>query len=174
VHAPTDPAHLSVHVSWDRSDPEAVAHQVRRNGRVVATVRLSADPWDDYSFRDTTVVAGGTYRYRVQPVNDHGVAGPQSRPYTVRVRSDAQIGGGRVFRVARTRGTDPDRARAAVNAARKDGGGVVLFGPRTYRFSSYLLISATDEVVLRGAGAGERSSHRASKALARHVGVGGR
>jgi hypothetical protein len=51
-------------------------------------------------------------------------------------------------------GSDPERARAAVNAARKDGGGVVLFGPRTYRFSSYLLVSATDEVVLRGAGAG--------------------
>ncbi len=49
-------------------------------------------------------------------------------------------------------GTDRQRVQAAVNAAVSAGGGVVLFGARTYALDAAVEVTAADNVVLRGAG----------------------
>jgi hypothetical protein len=154
VQGPTARQALYVHVSWDRVDPSATGYELLRDGRRLAVVGLHDDPWNDYAYVDRTVRPGRTYQYRVKALYADGGEGAWSLPYAIRVRSDAQVGSGRVFRVDAYPGTDLERARAAVADARRAGGGVVLFGPRTYRFDSYLLVSAADDVVLRGAGAG--------------------
>ncbi|HEV7887576.1 MAG TPA: hypothetical protein VGO92_08450 [Acidimicrobiales bacterium] len=148
----TAPGRLSVLVTWDRSDPVAIGYQVLRDGKAVASTKVKDDPWDDFSFRDTDVAPGRRYEYTVV-ASSTGGASPASKPAAVAVRSDAQIGSGQVFKVDDSPGgTDRDKAMAAVTAARRAGGGVVLFGARTYSFDGAISVNGSDNVVLRGAG----------------------
>ncbi len=149
---PTDPNALYVLVTWDRSDPRASAYQVVRNGKVVSTVTVSGDPWNDLSFTDRAIVASSTYSYQVRALFPDGTTSPLSPAYRVKVRSTGDVGSGRVFSVDSYKGNDRQRAQAAVDAARLAGGGVVAFAARTYSFDAPLRVTATDGVVLRGAG----------------------
>jgi hypothetical protein len=151
TQGPTDPAELYVLVTWDRSDPSATGYEVLRNGAVVARVRVTGDPWRDFAFKDTKVHPSAHYDYAVRARFAGGSPSALSAPVQVVVRSDGTVGSGEVFRVDSYEGSDLDRARAAVAAAGQAGGGVVLFGARTYTFDASLLVSA-DNVVLRGAG----------------------
>jgi hypothetical protein len=139
-------------VTWNLSDASARSYRIMRNGKRIATVRVAGDRWNDLRYRDDHVKPSTTYRYAVRAVRADGEAGPVSRPSTVEVLGTTDFGSGRVFDVDAFPGTDLERARAAVAAARAAGGGVVRFGARTYTFDNYLLLSATDNIVLRGAG----------------------
>jgi hypothetical protein len=151
VQGPTDARALRVLVTWDRADPAAIAHDVLRNGRRVAHVPVRGEAWDDFAWTDRRVRPGRVYRYAVRAIRSGGAVSRPSRPYALRVRSDAAFGSGRVFAVDRYRGGDAARAQAAIDDARRVGGGVVRFGPRTYTLSRPLLVSGGD-IVLRGAG----------------------
>ncbi len=153
TQGPTDPSNLYALVTWDRSDPTATAYQVLRDGAVVGTIAVAGDPWDDLAYKDTSVQGGQSYGYQVRGAFPGGAVGELSATTAIRIRSDADLGRGKVFEVDRQTGeTDLDKAQAAVDAAKAEGGGVVLFGARTYRLDRALEISATDNVVLRGAG----------------------
>jgi len=184
TEGPTDLQNLYALVTWDRNDPTAIGYQVLRNGAVVARVAVSGEPWDDMAFKDTSVQAGQSYGYQVRAVFADGVLGALSTTTAIRVRSGADLGAGKVYEVDRQAGTtDVARAQAAVNAAKANGGGVVLFGARTYTFSGALQVSGTDNVVLRGAGMsstviqpgfpGAASPSGASPDLIRFTGVTG-
>ncbi|MDP9418747.1 MAG: hypothetical protein M3P53_01050 [Actinomycetota bacterium] len=124
-----------------------------RDGAVVGTIAVTGDPWDDLAYKDTYVQGGQSYGYQVRGTFPGGAVGELSATTPIRIRSGADLGRGNVFEVDRQTGeTDLDKAQAAVNAAKAEGGGVVLFGARTYRLGRALEISATDNVVLRGAG----------------------
>jgi hypothetical protein len=138
-------------VTWNLSDASVRSYRILRNGKRIATVRVAGDRWNDLRYRDDHVKSSTTYRYAVRAVRADGGAGPVSRTYTVKVLGTSDFGSGRVFDVDAFPGTDLERARAAVAAARAAGGGVVRFGARTYTFDNYLLLSATDNIVLRGA-----------------------
>lgn len=152
TQGPTDPSALYVLVTWDRSDPAAVGYDVLRDGTVVQTVPVSGDAWDDLAFTDRGLTASRSYSYQVRARYADGTASPLSPAYRVYVRSNADLGGGRVFQVDKYSGTDLQRAQAAVNAAKAAGGGVVQFSARTYSFSTALQVSEADDIVLRGAG----------------------
>jgi len=151
TQGPTDPAHLYVVVTWDRSDAAATGYDVLRNGTVIGRVPVSDDPWNDFAFRDTSVHASARYNYAVRARFADGLTSRLSASTRVFVRSDSDVGSGRIFRVDSFGGGDLERAQAAVAAASQAGGGVVLFGPRTYSFDGALVVAA-DNVVLRGAG----------------------
>jgi hypothetical protein len=150
VQGSTAPGESYVEVTWDRSDARAVGYDILRDGEVVGRTEVAGDSWDDFAYRDTELVAGRLHRYQVRARGTDEEQSVPSSPVEVVVRSDAQIGA--IYRVDDFAGTDLQRAQAAVNAARAAGGGIVLFGPRTYRFSGALLLAQTNNVVLRGAG----------------------
>jgi hypothetical protein len=153
IQGPTDPSNLYALVTWDLSDPTATAYQVVRDSTVIGTVRVAGDRWDDLAYKDTSIKAGRTYSYQVRPMFADGAVGDLSTPATLRIRSGADLGTGSVFEVDRQTGaTDLAKAQAAVDAAKAAGGGVVLFGARTYRLSGALVVSGANDVVLRGAG----------------------
>jgi hypothetical protein len=149
---PTDPNARYVLVTWDRSDPAATGYQILRDGTVVKTITVSGDPWDDLSFTDRTVTASATHSYQVKALFADGSSSALSPAFRVHVRATANVGSGQTFAVDTYSGTDRQRAQAAVNAAAAAGGGVVLFGARTYTFDAPLQVSSADNVVLRGAG----------------------
>ncbi len=149
---PTDPNARYVLVTWDRSDPAATGYQVVRDGVVVKTTTVSGDPWDDLSFTDATVVPSATYLYQVRALFGDGTTSALSPAFRIHVRSTADVGSGRTFEVDTYSGTDRERAQAAVAAATSAGGGVVVFGARTYTFDAPLRVDSADNVVLRGAG----------------------
>jgi hypothetical protein len=153
TQGPTDPAALRTIVTWDRSDPDAVAYRVVRDGREIARVAVSGDAWDDLILRDTQIEAGRSYAYQVRAEARDGSLSASSPAYRVRVRSDAQIGAAASVAVDDFAGTDSERAAAAVRAAAATGGGVVKFAARTYTLDQPLVV-ADDDIVLRGAGAG--------------------
>jgi hypothetical protein len=152
VQGPTEPARMFVLVTWDRSDRAAVGYDVVRDGATVGSVTVAGDAWDDMSFTDGQVEGGRTYAYRVRGRYPDGSTSELSNPFRLTVRSDATIGGGRVFHVDDYAGTDLARARAAVAAAVAAGGGIVSFAARTYTFDDTLVVDGADSVVLRGAG----------------------
>lgn len=154
TQGPTDPSNLYSLVTWDRSDAAATGYQVIRDGALVATVAVAGDPWDDLAYKDTSVQPGQTYGYQVRAMFSDGAVSDVSASSRIRMRTDADLGAGRVFEVDRQTGTtDLAKAQAAVNAAKADGGGVVLFAARTYTLGGALQISGGNNVVLRGAGA---------------------
>jgi hypothetical protein len=140
-------------VTWDRSDSIATSYDVLRDGALLGTVAVSGDAWDDLSFTDRGVSGSRSYSYQVRAWFPDGTASNLSAAYSVYVRSVGDLGGGRVFDVDSYAGTDRQRAQAAVDAAKANGGGTVRFGPRTYSFDAPLLVTETNNVVLRGAGA---------------------
>lgn len=154
TQGPTDPAHLRVLVTWDRSDATAVAYDVLRDGETIASVRVSEDPWEDMAYEDHDVAPSTSYGYQVRAHYPDGVASRLSVPAEVVVRSDADIGSGETFEVDTFQGSDSERAEAAVDAARRAGGGVVVFGPRTYRLDRPLEVAHANDIVLRGSGSG--------------------
>lgn len=154
TQGPTERSALYVLVTWDRSDPRAVGYEVLRNGAVIGTTEVAdeMDAWDDLAFTDRKVRPGVAYAYQVRARLPGGQRSEPSVEHRLRVRSDAQVGSGRVFEVERYPGSDVARAQAAVNAAIAAGGGVVRFGPRSYTFDRPLRVTEADNVVLRGAG----------------------
>lgn len=153
TQGPTDASSLYALVTWDRSDPTATGYQVLRDGAVLTTVPVVSDPWDDFAYKDTSVSAGRTYAYQIRPMFKDGAVGNLSTAARLSIRSDAALGTGRVFEVDRQAGaSDLAKAQAAVNGAKANGGGVVLFGARTYTLSRTLDVSGANNVVLRGAG----------------------
>lgn len=139
-------------VTWDRNDPTATGFDVFRNGVQVASTTVAGDPWDDFDYTDTAVSAGRAYSYQVRARYPDGTASALSAASRVTIRSTSGVGSGRVFDVDSYSGSDVERARSAVSAAKSAGGGVVLFGPRTYVFSGALDVGSANNVVLRGAG----------------------
>ena len=150
VQGATAPEPTYVLVTWDRDDPRATGYEILRDGRLAGRRHVRGDAWNDAVWRDRDA-APGVHRYRVRALSN-GRAGPASPPYAVRVRAAGDLGA--VFAVDAYAGTDTQRAQAAIAAARRAGGGVVAFGPRTYTLDRPLLVSAADAVLLRGAGAG--------------------
>ena len=150
VQGATAPEPTYVLVTWDRDDPRATGYEILRDGRLAGRRHVRGDAWNDAVWRDRDA-APGVHRYRVRALSN-GRAGPASAPYSVRVRAAGDLGA--VFAVDAYAGTDTQRAQAAIAAARRAGGGVVAFGPRTYTLDRPLLVSAADGVLLRGAGAG--------------------
>ena len=150
VQGPTDPAHLYVWITWDFSDPAAVGYEILRDGKSIATVDArQGGRWAGCAWQDKTVEASKTYSYQVGALfPDHSKSEP-SAACRISVRSDSSLG--RIYPVDDYPGTDLEKSQAAIAAARKTGG-VVRFGPRTYTFDKPLLISRTNNVVLRGAG----------------------
>lgn len=152
TQGPTAPGAHYVMVTWDRSDAKATGYDVLRNGSVVATVAVTGDAWDDLDYTDTAVTGGATYSYQVRARFADGTTSGVSSPSTLVVRSDAQIGSGRIFAVDSYSGTDRQRAQAAVDAAKAAGGGVVEFAARTYTLDGAVQVAQGNNVVLRGAG----------------------
>ena len=134
-------------VTWDHAVSTADRYEVERDGGVVGSVAVDDESWDDTLFRDERLPAG-LHTYRVRAVADDAPQ-PWSKPAPVRVRSTAEIGS--VFEVDSYQGSDLRRAQQAVDAAESAGGGVVLFGPRTYVLDDPLQVGG-DGVLLRGAG----------------------
>jgi hypothetical protein len=153
---PTDPAHLYVLVTWDRPTGNPSSYDVLRDGIQIAIVTRTGDPYAATSYRDSAVSASRVYSYQVRPRYSGGSVGPLSAAASVYVRSNADLGGGKVFRVDSQPGSsDLAKAQAAVNAAIANHGGIVQFSARTYAFSGTLQISNAHNVVLRGAGIGQ-------------------
>jgi len=149
----TDPASLYALVTWNRVDPTATGYDVLRDGIVIGTTAISGDAWDDLDYKDTSVQASRMYSYQVKPKYANGSTGAVSGTYKLYVRSTADIGGGKIYAVDQQPGTtDLAKAQSAVDAAKANGGGVVLFGARTYSLSAALLLSETDNIILRGSG----------------------
>jgi hypothetical protein len=148
VQGPTDPAFAYALVSWDRSDPSATGYEVLRDGAVIARLAVDGDAWDDTCFQDLRPPAG-THAYAVRAVAGE-VGGEPSPAFTLRVRGDADFGA--VYDVDSFAGADDSaRIAAALAAAEAAGGGVVRFGPRTYRLREGIVVTG-DDIVLRGAG----------------------
>lgn len=134
-------------VTWDHAVSAADHYEVERDGAVIDDVEVDTETWDDTLYRDERVPAG-LHTYRVRAVIS-GDAQTWSSPIQVRVRSTEEIGA--VYEVDGYQGSDLRRAQQAVDAAESAGGGVVLFGPRTYVLDDPLQIVG-DGVLLRGAG----------------------
>lgn len=139
-------------VTWDRSDVAATAYDVLRDGNVVGSVAVSGDAWDDMDYTDTAVTGGQAYSYQLRARFADGSVSPLSAAYRVAVRTTAQVGSGRVFRVDNYTGSDRQRAQAAVDAATAAGGGIVQFDERTYTLDGAVSVVGANNVVLRGAG----------------------
>lgn len=152
VQGPSAAGSLYVVVTWDRSDAAAVGYDVSRDGVLVGSVDVVGDAWDDMMFTDASVVASRSFEYRVRARFVDGSVSGWSEPAGVAVRSDADLGSGRVFVVDEFAGSDRERLQAAVNAAVAAGGGVVQLAARTYSLDGPVEVTAADEVVLRGAG----------------------
>jgi len=152
VQGPSAAGSLYVVVTWDRSAAGAVGYEVSRDGGALGSVQVVGDAWDDLVFHDRAVVAGGRYEYRVRARFADGSWSGWSLPAGVVVRSDAQLGSGRVFVVDEFGGGDRARLQAAVDAAVDAGGGVVQLAARTYVLDAPVEVPPVDDVVLRGAG----------------------
>lgn len=158
AQGPVEESARYVSVTWSHVDLDlqpdlprrTSGYDIERDGRIVGSTEVDEEPWDDLAFRDREVPLG-VVSYRVRARFDDG-PGPWSEPTRIEVLGSDDFGP--VFAVDDQSGSDLQRAQAAVDAAEEAGGGVVLFGPRTYEFDDALLIFGNG-ILLRGAGTDE-------------------
>ncbi len=166
VQGPVADGATYVSLSWSHIDagshparsprPSGLArgYDVEWDGQIVDSTDVDEEPWDDMAYRhDLTggLSAKPDATYRVRTVFDDG-PGPWSEPLTIDLLSDGDIGA--VFVVDDYAGSDIEQAQQAVDDAEQSGGGIVVFGPRTYEFDEPLLVTGNG-ILLRGAGEDE-------------------